>query len=104
MISTVEWLSPTEVATHSAGLLIGRKTPYINMHIQEPGGHHATGTCRMAETPEEGVTDGDCRVFGAENLYVRSNAVLPSGAAVNPTLTLVALAFRLGDHLIKTRK
>ena len=34
-----------------------------------------------------------------ENLYVLSNAVFPSVGAVNPTLTLVALAFRLADHL-----
>ncbi len=74
----------------------------INREIRDPGGHHATGTCRMAERPNGkngGVTDSDLRVFGTDNLYVCSNAVMPAGAAVNPTLTLTAMAFRLGDHL-----
>jgi len=62
-------------------------------------GFHASGTCRMSRTPEDGVTDGDLRVHGMDNLYVCSNAVFPSVGAVNPTLTLTALAFRLADHL-----
>jgi choline dehydrogenase-like flavoprotein len=68
--------------------------------VEDPGGHHASGTCRMAEHPEHGVTDADLRVHGTDNLYICSNAVLPSGSAVNPTLTLTALAMRLGDHLV----
>lgn len=67
--------------------------------VEGAAGFHASGTCRMAETPDQGVTDGDLRVHGMENLYVLSNAVFPSVGAVNPTLTLVALAFRLADHL-----
>ena len=66
----------------------------------DPGGHHATSTCRMAETPEEGVTDRDMKVFGTDNLYVCSNATFPTCTAVNPTLTLTAMSMRLGDHLI----
>ena len=62
-------------------------------------GYHASGTCRMGATPEDGVVDGDLRVHDVENLYVCSTAVFPSVGAVNPTLTLVALAFRLADHL-----
>jgi choline dehydrogenase-like flavoprotein len=71
----------------------------VNASVEGAAGYHASGTCRMAETPDKGVTDGDLRVHGMENLYVLSNAVFPSVGAVNPTLTLVALAFRLGDHL-----
>ena len=66
----------------------------------DPGGHHATSTCRMGATPEEGVTDRDMKVFGTDNLYVCSNAAFPSCTAVNPTLTLTAMSMRLGDHLI----
>lgn len=62
-------------------------------------GYHASGTCRMGATPEDGVVDGDLRVHDVDNLYVCSTAVFPSVGAVNPTLTLVALAFRLADHL-----
>lgn len=67
--------------------------------IQDPGGHHATGTCRMGKTDKDGVTDKDMRVHGTENLYVCSNAAFPSGAAINPTLTLAAMAFRLAEKL-----
>ncbi len=66
--------------------------------VDDPGGHHASGTCRMGKSPEIGVVDENLRVHGVDNLYVCSNAVFPSGSAVNPTLTLTALALRLGDH------
>lgn len=68
--------------------------------VEDPGGHHASGTCRMAKTPEEGVTDKHMKVFGTDNLFVCSNAAFPTCSAVNPTLTLTALSMRLGDHLI----
>lgn len=68
--------------------------------VDKPGGHHATGTCRMSKHPEDGVTTPELLVHGTDNLYVCSNAVFPTGSAVNPTLTLVALAMRLGDLLL----
>ena len=71
----------------------------VKKNVDNPGGHHTTGTCRMGTTPEEGVTDANLRVHGTENLYVCSNAAFPTGSAVNPTLTLTALSFRLADHL-----
>lgn len=66
----------------------------------DPGGHHATSTCRMGETPEVGVTDRNMLVFGTKNLYICSNAAFPSCTAVNPTLTLTAMTMRLAKHLI----
>lgn len=60
---------------------------------------HAMSTCRMAADAAEGVVSADLRVHGTDNVFVCSNAVFPSGAAANPTLTLVALAVRLGEHL-----
>lgn len=61
---------------------------------------HAASTCRMSADERDGVVDRDLKVHGVENLYVCSNATFPSIGAVNPTLTLTALAFRLADHLI----
>jgi choline dehydrogenase-like flavoprotein len=60
---------------------------------------HPMGTCKMAVRPEDGVVDAYLKVHGIDNLYVCSSAVFPSGGAGNPTLTIVALAHRLGDHL-----
>jgi choline dehydrogenase-like flavoprotein len=62
------------------------------------GGHHFMCTTRMSDGPEEGVTDADQRVWGADNLYVAGASVFGAPGAVNPTLTLTALALRLGDH------
>ena len=66
----------------------------------EAGGHHM-GTTRMAARPEDGVVDADCKVFGTENLYVAGSSVFVTGGHANPTLTLVALAERLADHLLE---
>ncbi|MEQ9081981.1 MAG: GMC family oxidoreductase, partial [Sandaracinaceae bacterium] len=66
----------------------------------EAGGHHM-GTTRMAARREDGVVDADCKVFGTENLYVAGSSVFVTGGHANPTLTLVALAERLADHLLE---
>jgi choline dehydrogenase-like flavoprotein len=66
---------------------------------ENPRGDHASGVCRMGHSPDSSVTDGNLVVHGIENLFVCSNAVLPNAAAVNPTLTLAALALRLGSWL-----
>jgi len=42
---------------------------------------------------------GRCRVFGVDNLYVAGSSVFPTAGWANPTLTLLALALRLGDHV-----
>lgn len=64
------------------------------------GAHcHHMGTTRMSENPKDGVVDKDCRVHGIDNLYMAGASVFPTGGGVNPTLTLVSLALRLGEHL-----
>jgi len=74
---------------------------YVSRPVDQetPRGDHASGTCRMGLSPDASVTNGDLRVHDVDNLYVCSNAVLPNAAAVNPTLTLAALALRLGTQL-----
>jgi choline dehydrogenase-like flavoprotein len=62
------------------------------------GGHHI-GTARMAASPEEGVVDRDARVFGTSNLYVAGSAIFPTSSQANPTLTIIAFALRLAEHL-----
>jgi choline dehydrogenase-like flavoprotein len=62
------------------------------------GGHHV-GTTRMSVEPGDGVVDPDCRVHGVGNLYVASASVFPTSGQANPTLTLLALTFRLAEHL-----
>jgi choline dehydrogenase-like flavoprotein len=64
----------------------------------EPGYHHM-GTTKMASSPERGVVDTDCRLYGTQNLYVAGSSVFPTVGYANPTLPLIQLALRLADHL-----
>jgi choline dehydrogenase-like flavoprotein len=63
------------------------------------GNFHHLGTTRMAADARFGVVDEHCRVHEAENLYVAGSSVFPSAGFANPTLTIIALAIRLADHL-----
>ena len=63
------------------------------------GGWHHMGTLRMAERPENGVVDENCRVHSVDNLHVAGSAVFSTGSCANPTLSIVALTLRLSDHL-----
>jgi choline dehydrogenase-like flavoprotein len=64
--------------------------------------NHHMGTARMASDRSDGVVDCDTRVFGTANLYLASSAVFPTSGFSNPTLTIIALAIRLADHLKAT--
>jgi choline dehydrogenase-like flavoprotein len=64
---------------------------------------HQMGTTRMADDPARGVVDRDCRVWGTDNLYVAGSAVFPTGPSYSPTFTILALARRLGEHLVRER-
>ena len=63
------------------------------------GGWHQIGTTRMDEDPRRGVVDANCRMHGMSNLFVVGSSVFPTAGAAPPTLTIVALAVRLADHL-----
>jgi choline dehydrogenase-like flavoprotein len=63
------------------------------------GGRHHMGTTRMHRDPRQGVVDRNARVHGLANLYVAGSSVFPTCGAAPPTLTLLALALRLADHL-----
>lgn len=69
----------------------------------ELAGHHHLGGTRMAATPDLGVVDNNCKVFGMSNLFIAGSSVFPSGGHANPTLTIVQLALRLAEHLRKNQ-
>ncbi|WP_020178893.1 GMC family oxidoreductase [Methylopila sp. M107] len=62
-------------------------------------GYHHMGTTRMHAEPALGVVDADCRVHTVKNLYMAGSSVFTTGGCANPTLTIVALAIRLAEHL-----
>jgi choline dehydrogenase-like flavoprotein len=63
------------------------------------GAFHHMGTTRMHRDPAQGVVDADSLVHGTANLFVAGSSVFPTAGCANPTLTVVALALRLSDHL-----
>lgn len=69
---------------------------------KNPGTHHHMGSTRMGVDPTMSVVDADCKVHGINNLYIAGSSVFPTGGYANPTLTAIALAFKLADHLKQT--
>jgi choline dehydrogenase-like flavoprotein len=78
-------------------LMLGDERPPVLFE----GNFHHLGTTRMHADPHRGVVDADCRVHGLRNLYIAGSSVFPTFGCSNPTLTVVALALRLADHLKK---
>jgi hypothetical protein len=66
---------------------------------QSSGGGHQMGTTRISVDRLSGVVDSNLRVHGVSNLYCAGSSVFPTFSWVNPTLTILALSLRLGDHL-----
>ena len=60
---------------------------------------HQAGTCRFGNDPATSVLDINCKAHDLDNLYVVDTSFFPSIAAVNPSLTAIANAIRVGDHL-----
>jgi choline dehydrogenase-like flavoprotein len=65
---------------------------------------HQNGTCRFGTDPKKSVLDVNCRAHDVDNLYVVDGAFFPSSGAVNPSLTIIANALRVADHLIERMK
>jgi choline dehydrogenase-like flavoprotein len=59
------------------------------------------GTCRFGTDPGTSVLDVNCKAHELDNLYVADASFLPSVGAVEPALTVMANAIRVGEHLIR---
>ena len=95
-----------ETAKQMADANIGRMKLHdfvFDENLDIPVYHHShhMGTTRMAELPEAGVVDSNCKVFGIDNLYMAGSSVFPTGGGGNPTMPLLQLTLRLVDHLIE---
>jgi choline dehydrogenase-like flavoprotein len=77
----------------------GTKT-YFTGKLPLDGVGHQLGTCRFGEDANTSVLDLNCRTHEINNLYVVDGSFFPSSGAVNPTLTIIANALRVGDHLL----
>jgi choline dehydrogenase-like flavoprotein len=75
---------------------------FVLARRQPPRVWHEVGTARLGADPSTSVVDPSCQVHGVEGLFVLDASVLPSAGAVNPVLTIIALALRAGDHIGRT--
>jgi choline dehydrogenase-like flavoprotein len=80
--------------------LFGRNL-YVGQRIPLAGVAHQNGTIRFGHDPKTSALDVNCKAHDVDNLYVVDGSFFPSSAAVNPALTIMANAMRVGDHLMK---
>jgi len=69
--------------------------------IPVAGCAHQAGTVRFGSDPATSVLNSDCRAHELDNLYVVDTSIFPSISAVNPALTAMANAVRVGDRLLQ---
>jgi len=74
---------------------------YMHNDIPLAGCAHQAGTCRFGDDPATSVLDRHCKAHEIDNLYVVDTSFFVSIGAVNPSLTAIANALRIGDHLLK---
>jgi len=72
---------------------------YFGQDVPIGGTAHQAGTLRFGTDPANSVLDLDCKAHGIDNLYVTDASFFPSIGAVNPTLTIIANALRVGDRI-----
>jgi choline dehydrogenase-like flavoprotein len=77
---------------------------YMKNEIEVGGVAHQAGTCRFGTDPKTSVLDTYCKAHELDNLYVVDTSFFPSIGAVNPALTAMANALRVGDHLLERMK
>ncbi len=73
---------------------------YVGQRIPLAGVAHQNGTIRFGRDPRMSALDVDCKAHEVDNLYVVDGSFFPSSGAVNPALTIMANALRVGDHLL----
>jgi len=77
------------------------KNFYMSMDVPVAGVAHQSGTCRFGTDPGSSVLDVNCKAHELDNLYVVDTSFFPSIGAVNPALTAMANAIRVGEHLLQ---
>ena len=73
---------------------------FVGNRIPLAGVAHQNGTIRFGHDPATSALDANCKAHEVDNLYVVDGSFFPSSGAVNPALTIMANAMRVGDHLL----
>jgi choline dehydrogenase-like flavoprotein len=77
------------------------RNAYLKTDIPVAGVAHQVGTCRFGRDPKTSALDVNCKAHELDNLYVVDTSFFPSISTVNPALTAMANALRVGDHLLE---
>jgi choline dehydrogenase-like flavoprotein len=93
----LQTLLDTYLRKHQLGYVDNTSEPFREL-LYTDASHHI-GTARMSTDLRTGVVDAHCKVHGIDNLFIAGSAVFPTAGYANPTLTIVALAIRLAEHL-----
>jgi choline dehydrogenase-like flavoprotein len=72
---------------------------YVGQRIPLAGVAHQNGTIRFGNDPKTSALDASCKSHELDNLYVVDGSFFPSSSAVNPALTIMANALRVGDRI-----
>jgi choline dehydrogenase-like flavoprotein len=80
---------------------LGDDPKLVSYRLDISGVSHQCGTLRFGRDPRTSVLDLHCRAHGVDNLYAVDGSFFPASGAVNPSLTIMANALRVGDHLIE---
>jgi choline dehydrogenase-like flavoprotein len=95
-------LSKTHCSVHGTACHQGifDRSLFIGQKIPLAGVAHQNGTIRFGHDPKTSALDANCKAHDVDNLYVVDGSFFPSSGAVNPALTIMANALRVGDHLL----
>src|ERR1700740_4033 len=74
---------------------------FVGNRIPLAGVAHQNGTVRFGRNPKTSALDATCKAHDVDNLYVVDGSFFPSSGAVNPALTIMANALRVGDHILE---
>ena len=74
---------------------------FVGQRIPLAGVAHQNGTIRFGRDPKTSALDLNCKAHDLDNLYVVDGSFFVSSAAVNPGLTIMANALRVGDHILE---
>lgn len=86
---------------HECHVGLFARSLFIGQRIPLAGVAHQNGTIRFGRDPKTSALDINCRAHELDNLYVVDASFFPSSGAVNPALTIIANALRVGDHLLQ---
>jgi choline dehydrogenase-like flavoprotein len=86
---------------HECHVGLFARSLFVGQRIPLAGVAHQNGTIRFGRDPKTSALDVNCKAHELDNLYVVDASFFPSSGAVNPALTIIANALRVGDHLLK---